>query len=437
LENISLILKIKFFLILLLISSVFIVCKLKESSFRDYEDRVSEIINIRNTFQSLSLQFYRIPMDITLNVNFLTKSDLDIYKKHTDRLNEEVQDEYLDRTSLLLYMDQYNLFWDNIYESFKLDNREDFSIKSIDFNVEDLITSCEKLLILKQQHLVELRLNFYKKRTFYTFLNMSLLILIAVIISELFFRMIFNKPQETAETEEAIIEQEEYDFTELKILIADDDEINQEVLKGFLMDRCETIDIKSNGAEVLDSIEDNNSYDIILMDIKMPILDGIKTSIKLRENSILIPIIAISAKGSDEDKNRYLSIGIDAFIAKPLRINDLYKNIHLLSIEWKKKKTIFDFNYINSIFKENIHTFINISGIFFNRYESYTIDSFNREEIHKIKGSSGSLGFKKIKNLALVLHEDCDNKFLKVELVEAIRETKKYFYSLFISTQDS
>ncbi|MEL0591899.1 MAG: chemotaxis protein CheB [Planktothrix rubescens PR222] len=113
-----------------------------------------------------------------------------------------------------------------------------------------------------------------------------------------------------------------YDQSQLKILIADDDEINQEfgllLLKTFGYDA----DIANNGLEVLELLK-KQSYDIILMDMQMPEMDGLTTTKMIRESSQTQPwIIAVTANVLERDHQRCLEVGMNDYLSKPIMIED-------------------------------------------------------------------------------------------------------------------
>jgi PAS domain S-box len=113
-----------------------------------------------------------------------------------------------------------------------------------------------------------------------------------------------------------------YDQSQLKILIADDDEINQEfgllLLKTFGYDA----DIANNGLEVLELLK-KQSYDIILMDMQMPEMDGLTTTKMIRESSQTQPwIIAVTANVLERAHQRCLEVGMNDYLSKPIMIED-------------------------------------------------------------------------------------------------------------------
>lgn len=109
----------------------------------------------------------------------------------------------------------------------------------------------------------------------------------------------------------------------MKVLVAEDYPINQlliaELLKGFNI----KYDIAENGNQVIDMAM-QNSYDLILMDINMPEMNGIDATLKLREAfDDTLPIIALTANVANGDKDYFISVGMDDYLSKPINPNEL------------------------------------------------------------------------------------------------------------------
>ncbi len=120
------------------------------------------------------------------------------------------------------------------------------------------------------------------------------------------------------------------DLKDLKILLVEDNLINQKITLLTLMPLVNTIDTAANGKEALDKFGTNH-YDLILMDIKMPIMSGLVAAEKIRAleatTNTHVPIIAITANAMIGDKEKCLSAGIDDYISKPYQPATLINKI--------------------------------------------------------------------------------------------------------------
>ena len=115
-----------------------------------------------------------------------------------------------------------------------------------------------------------------------------------------------------------------------KVLLVEDNPINQKVASIYLKKMgCET-EIAENGKEGVEKFK-RSKYDVILMDVNMPIMDGIQATFLIREiertrnNGIRTNIVAVTANAFNDDKNRCLESGMDQFISKPYLSSDLEK----------------------------------------------------------------------------------------------------------------
>ncbi len=137
------------------------------------------------------------------------------------------------------------------------------------------------------------------------------------------------------------MEHEHYEETPTQIgghlLLTEDNEINQLVAQEILQAAGFTVDIANHGQEALDMLE-QNTYDAILMDIQMPVMDGYAATLKIREQEkyASLPIIAMSAHAMKGDREISLSHGMNDHITKPIDPDLLYKTLHY----WISKNNI-------------------------------------------------------------------------------------------------
>jgi PAS domain S-box-containing protein len=128
----------------------------------------------------------------------------------------------------------------------------------------------------------------------------------------------------TAEIPQPFTEAEESNYRKnLKILFAEDKMVNQKVIQLMLSTMGHDIVIAKNGKEVLE-LFDKEKFDLVLMDIQMPEMNGL-TAINILRSKFdkLPPIVGLSANGFEGDKEKYLSKGMDAYLTKPLRKQEM------------------------------------------------------------------------------------------------------------------
>ena len=114
--------------------------------------------------------------------------------------------------------------------------------------------------------------------------------------------------------------------TNRKILLVEDNELNFEIAKTVLEEAGFRVDGASNGKEAVDKASDN-TYDVILMDIQMPIMDGYEATKELRKLGNRTPIIAMTANAFSEDRKKAKDVGMDGYIPKPIDVNKLVSTI--------------------------------------------------------------------------------------------------------------
>jgi CheY-like chemotaxis protein len=109
------------------------------------------------------------------------------------------------------------------------------------------------------------------------------------------------------------------------ILLVEDNMINQEIVLGLLEDSGLNIIIASNGKEAIEKyIQNQDIIKLILMDIQMPIMDGYEATHTLRNQGVIIPIIALSANAMQEDIQKTIDIGMNEHLNKPIDLDKLY-----------------------------------------------------------------------------------------------------------------
>lgn len=121
-------------------------------------------------------------------------------------------------------------------------------------------------------------------------------------------------------------QEETLDFSNKKVLLVEDNEINQELVVELLKDTGMAIDIANNGLEALEKVK-LQPYDLVFMDIQMPFLDGFEVTRRIRKDigKKELPIIAMTANASNEDRENCIQSGMDDFVSKPIAPTSLFK----------------------------------------------------------------------------------------------------------------
>jgi CheY-like chemotaxis protein len=168
------------------------------------------------------------------------------------------------------------------------------------------------------------------------------------------FAIVFETEDEYIHTTEtAYIPIVERSFKPASILLVEDDYINQIVLKQILEEKGHNVEVAADGREAL-SILQQRLFDIILMDIQMPKMNGIEATKILRRQEELTnvhtPIIALTAHALRDDREKFLAAGMDDYISKPVDLNILYRTIDWLVKNEKKVQTRLD--VMNNVISE-------------------------------------------------------------------------------------
>lgn len=85
------------------------------------------------------------------------------------------------------------------------------------------------------------------------------------------------------------------------------------------------VDTAENGKIACDMLQDNSGYDIVLMDIQMPVMNGYEATDIIRKSGSAVPIVAMTANAFDEDRAKALESGMDDFISKPINTAELVR----------------------------------------------------------------------------------------------------------------
>jgi PAS domain S-box-containing protein len=145
------------------------------------------------------------------------------------------------------------------------------------------------------------------------------------------FTRLFGNARPTSEAARDVVEVEAGSAARpLRVLVAEDNKINQQLAKMLLQNAGHQVDIVENGEEAVDAVS-SGDYDIVLMDVQMPVLDGLQATKRIRallspKNAVVI--IALTAHAMAGAREEYLAAGMDDYLSKPLDLVMLFKKLN-------------------------------------------------------------------------------------------------------------
>ncbi|NER80088.1 MAG: response regulator [Leptolyngbya sp. SIO1D8] len=247
----------------------------------------------------------------------------------------------------------------------------------------------------------------------------------------------------------------------LKILVAEDNPINQKLALLLLERMGYRIDIVANGFEVIDALE-RQTYDVILMDVHMPEMDGLAATQKVCERwqSERPRIVAMTANAMHGDRERCLNAGMDDYISKPIRVNELVQALEKcaaseaanndtadpdgkipneIAVEENGKDSAIDYAVLHSFLDAVSSDRKQYLAMLLEIYEKEavklldkireSITQLNAQDLdiaaHTLKSSSASLGATKLAELCQKLENmGCNNDFSDAEMIYSNAENQ-------------
>ena len=214
-----------------------------------------------------------------------------------------------------------------------------------------------------------------------------------------------------------------------KILLAEDNPVNQKLAVGLLKKQGHSITVVDNGRQAVEAFTENDSFDLILMDVQMPEMDGIEATKTIRSSELSrskIPIIAMTAHAMISDRQRCLEAGMDEYLSKPFKALDLMALIERVMVNRSKELAVLaksesggdfsvDWNQAfetvggdRKLLVELINVFLsekeNMLNGLRNSYEAAQYESTKRGA-HSIKGTLHHLGVAQVAEIAGKLEE--------------------------------
>jgi len=205
------------------------------------------------------------------------------------------------------------------------------------------------------------------------------------------------------------------------ILLVEDNKINQEIILGILEESGIIIEIANNGLEAVQMAQ-KKRYELILMDVQMPILNGYEATKTIRQFDTITPIIALTANAMKEDMEQTKAVGMNDHLNKPVNIEQLYEalltyivpknqsdlmtvtDVRIQNVKTQPDKEIFDFSKGLYHMAGNEKLYRKILGDFVSHYHNIYCDP-NLSDIHSVlhtlKGLSANIGAMQL-NRALI-----------------------------------
>ena len=236
----------------------------------------------------------------------------------------------------------------------------------------------------------------------------------------------------------------------LRMLLAEDNPINQKVALTIFETIGFTIDVANNGEEAIQKIMDTN-YDLIFMDIQMPVMNGLDATKQLREKGIVTPIIAMTANAVSGDREDFLAQGMSDYISKPITYNsitDMIKKWIFMDLAAKSKRNVIKSKieigeenmqnpvlnereainrvYDKELLKELLVDFSKMKELDWNTFDQCLSESnFSAIErlSHSLKGVSGNLALTGIYQTSTALNDTV--KLGEIDLIRRYYEELK------------
>jgi signal transduction histidine kinase/CheY-like chemotaxis protein/HPt (histidine-containing phosphotransfer) domain-containing protein len=218
-----------------------------------------------------------------------------------------------------------------------------------------------------------------------------------------------------------------------RILLVDDNATNRKVASQILIKAGCVVETATSGQEAIDRLSKDTAFDLVLMDIQMPEMDGMETTARLKSAQLSIPpIVAMTAYAMKEDRERFLAVGMDDYLAKPIRAQQLIQMVGKWVIAGHAPKEFVadlsnevvdeevlkslsdavggDPDFVGSMLKEFI---AEAEEQIAASEQAYALNDCKgvQSELHTLKGNSGTLG-------AAQVHLICEKIELKAKVCE-------------------
>lgn len=229
------------------------------------------------------------------------------------------------------------------------------------------------------------------------------------------------------------------DNKQFKVLLVDDDDLSRRMMSLLLAEQGFDFETASNGAEAVTAVQ-SQQFDFVLMDLQMPVMDGLEATRKIRSwesGSGHVPIFALTAMLFEDERNMCLTAGMDDCLMKPFNAAQLFQTIRsftqksteqdknghtqdetqnelpLLSI----RNALTRFNGNVQVYQDFLREFLDALPTRIDELQvAYSSSDFDllSSRAHNLKGVAGSLGVMQLSNLALKLDQQSNREDLQL-----------------------
>lgn len=203
-----------------------------------------------------------------------------------------------------------------------------------------------------------------------------------------------------------------------KILIAEDNPVNQQLITLYLRSDNITCTVVANGKLAIDKVL-SDKYDMVLMDMQMPVMDGLEATRTIRQAGNNTPIIALTANNLQEDKDRCFAAGCDGFLKKPIDQPEFYKTISNFLNSSENNGDVTTNNEVESKLNTKLHEIItmfihDLPSTLQEIQEAWEGDNWEQLRFlsHRLKGGSANLGFADLSKIVADIENNIKNGFL-------------------------
>ncbi|MBU5312541.1 response regulator [Tissierella carlieri] len=232
-------------------------------------------------------------------------------------------------------------------------------------------------------------------------------------------------------------------FYGIRILVAEDDIVNQRIIKSILDKKKCIVSIVSNGKDTLEHWQ-NNDVDLILMDIEMPVMNGFEIVKEIRERELITgkytPIIALTGATMREDREKCLKMGMDGYISKPIRIDGIYQEINSVLRKYRKIESLSIRQFLERVDGDKEVLMEIIEDIISDDYEKEYLGNIEtcieqgnlealNKNIHKFKGSISNFDAYNAINILETMDENIKSRNLYT-IKHLFKELKNEFFDI-------